>query len=323
MIDLIVGDPRWFPHPVRFIGFLCNRFEGLLRWKTSPLALRISGAATVVGVMLTVQTIVVVMLCICKVLSVYLFYFFSVFMLYLAIALGDLLKHSRDVYTSLRNNAIDDARKNVARLVGRDTQTLNGHEISRACIESVAENQVDGVTAPLFYMVLAAIAGHALLVDPVVCAVAGGYFYKTVNTLDSMIGYQNERYRYFGTCAARLDDVLNYVPARIGGLSIVIAALLTGMDFRKALSVFYKDRLKSSSPNSGHTEAATAGALSVQLGGSSSYFGKVVCKPLIGGELALPEAKDILGANRLVLVSSMVMICLLLLVYLVMEGIIQ
>jgi adenosylcobinamide-phosphate synthase len=189
-------------------------------------------------------------------------------------------------------------------IVGRDTATLDRSAVARACIESVAESLVDGITAPLFWAFFASLFAGPLNSDPLVLAALGAVCYKAVNTMDSMYGYRNERYLHFGRFAARVDDVCNFIPARLSGLCVVLAAAMFGYNGAAAWQVFFKDRLKSSSPNSGHTEAAVAGALNIQLGGTSSYFGVTHHKPLIGAGRNRVDLDDIARVNRIVQTSA-------------------
>ena len=189
------------------------------------------------------------------------------------------------MYDRLKYGTLAEARHAVSWIVGRDTQNLDAEGVTKAAIETVAENSSDGVIAPLFYM---AVGGVPLM-----------FFYKAVNTMDSMIGYKNERYLYFGRFAAKLDDVVNYIPARLSGLLMVIASFLCGLDGKNAFRIFLRDRRKHDSPNSAQTEAAMAGALGVQLAGNAFYFGKLYEKPYIGDPLRPIEAEDIVRANRL------------------------
>ncbi len=189
------------------------------------------------------------------------------------------------VYEQVKKGDLPKARYAVSRIVGRDTQGLDFSQVTKAAIETVAENSSDGVVAPLFFLML----GGA----------PGGFFYKSINTMDSMVGYRNQTYQYLGTFAARLDDVVNYLPARIAGLLMVAASYLLGFDGRKAWAVYRRDRRKHDSPNSAHTEAAMAGALDIQLAGDAQYFGKIHRKPTLGDPLRPVEAEDVPRANRL------------------------
>ena len=209
-----------------------------------------------------------------------------------------LRKESMKVWTALRSQDVEGARYAVSMIVGRDTSVLDEKGILKAAVETVAENTSDGVIAPMFYMALA--------------GPAGAYFYKSVNTMDSMIGYRSEKYEYFGKCAAKMDDALNFLPSRISGLLIVAAAAFlprerkTGFrgSGKNALRIFLRDRKKHASPNSAQTESACAGALGIQLAGPAVYFGILHEKPKIGDSLRTPEYDDIRRANRLMYTAS-------------------
>lgn len=239
----------------------------------------------------------------------------SVMLLYMSFAAGDLLAHSKQVYSSLSSSDISQARSDVALIVGRETDHLDETEISRACVESVAENLVDGITAPLFWAVLAAILLGEIYFEPIVWAVAGAYFYKSVNTMDSMFGYKNERYREFGWMAARFDDLVNYIPARLSSLCIVFAASILHLDYKNSAKVLFRDRLKNSSPNSGYPEAAVSGALNIQLGGAAIYFGEKTEGQLIGAGQRGALPGDIKNVNKLALTTSIIFFAALLLLY--------
>ncbi len=242
-------------------------------------------------------------------LSKTIFYAGAVFVLYTTIAARDLIRHARNVYTALGKD-IDLARKAVAMIVGRDTDTLDEAGIVRACVESVAENMSDGIVAPLFW----AVAGAAVFSQaggkwPIIVGVSSAMLYKAINTMDSMFGYKNEKYLHFGSCPARLDDVVNFFPARLSGLAIVAAAPLCGTSLQRSWNILRRDHASHTSPNAGWPEAAMAGALGIQLGGDSWYFGKLCCKPTLGNLLHTPAAAHILQTNRLVIIASL--ICLL------------
>lgn len=202
------------------------------------------------------------------------------------------------VYDRLKNGTIEEARYAVSMIVGRDTSELTEEGVTKAAVETVAENSSDGVIAPMLYM---ALGGAPLM-----------FLYKGINTMDSMLGYKNDRYLYFGRCAAKLDDLANYIPARISGWLMVAAAFLTGMDGKNAAKIYKRDRRNHASPNSAQTEAAVAGALRVQLAGNAYYFGKLYEKPTIGDKLREVEPEDIRRANRLLYGASVlsVLFCL-------------
>jgi len=287
VLDQLLGDPRRLPHPVRLIGAACVTCERLSRAVLPPFAAGLSTVILVLG--LTVATTWGVIAG-ATLLHTWLGNAASIFLIYTTIAACDLARHSTEVYTALREGNLPEARKRVGMIVGRDTADLDEAGITRGAVESVAESMVDGVTAPLFFAVLGGPMAAML--------------YKAVNTMDSMFGYKNERYLKFGWAAARLDDLANFIPARLTSLMIPAAAFLLRLDAKGSLFILLRDRLRHASPNSGHTEAAVAGALGVQLGGPNIYFGQVVEKPAIGEATRPIEPRDILRANRLMRLSS-------------------
>ena len=305
VLDFFLGDPRWFPHPVKGIGRLCAWSERITRALFRNLYL--AGLCTVLLVIAATLAAAILLLQAGSFVHPLLGDALAVFLLYTTIAARDLIRHSDEVYSNLRSPAtIEQARAAIARIVGRETKDLDEAGISRACIETVAENMVDGITAPLFFGIAASFAAPYTDLSPIACSAAGALFYKSVNTMDSMIGYKNDTYREYGMVAAKLDDVVNFLPARLSGLCVIVAAFFLNLDYRKAARIFFRDRLNHSSPNAGHTEAAAAGALGVWLGGPSVYFGQVVEKHFMGegGRAAFPE--DIRKANNLVLVGSLI-----------------
>jgi adenosylcobinamide-phosphate synthase len=310
VLDLLIGDPPWLPHPVRGIGKVCTWSERLTRAVFTNLHL--AGLITVVVVLTVTCGSVFLLLIGATAVSPILAMVLAVFLLGTTIAIRDLLRHSNAVYVELGpNGSLKKARTAIAMIVGRDTKELSQAGVTRACIETVAENMVDGITAPLFFAVLASFAAPFMSLSPIGCSVLGAFFYKGVNTMDSMIGYKNEAYRQFGRCAAKLDDVMNFLPARISGLCVIVAAFFLKLDYREAARIFRRDRLNHSSPNSGHTEAVAAGALGLRLGGPSVYFGKIVEKPYLGDSLREPVPGDIKKVNRLVLVGTAIFVLLL------------
>lgn len=287
-LDQLLGDPRWLPHPVRLIGGLGGLLERWLR--RTPLPLRLSGVLTLAVMLGASGGAVFLLLYWAGRIHVLLGGALAVFVLYTTLAAKDLCRHSRAVYEALAEGDLEAAREKVGLIVGRETSHLSEQEVSRAAVESVAESLVDGVCAPLVY----AFAG-----GPV-----GAILYKAVNTADSMFGYRNERYREFGWAAARLDDLANYVPARLTALIVPLAAIIIRLDAQSSWQILRRDRLNHASPNSGHTEAAMAGALGIRLGGTSVYFGQRVEKPTIGDPGSVPAAHHILLANRLMLATT-------------------
>ncbi|NNK95205.1 MAG: cobalamin biosynthesis protein CobD, partial [Desulfobacterales bacterium] len=295
------------PHPVRFIGKLCHWLEKIFWRPMHPVGQKFSGAA--VFVIVTSVTVLVTWGSLTALDSVQttVSTIAALLVLYLSVAGGDLVRHSKNVYQALQSNDINRARNAVALLVGRDTDRMDRTTISRACVESVSENLVDGITAPLFWAILFAL-GAAVFSSPppIIGAATGAMMYKAINTMDSIFGYKNKRYIDFGYVPAVADDLFNFLPARITGCCIISAAYLLGYDSKQAGRIFFQDRLKSSSPNSGHPESAVAGALGVQLGGPASYFGELIENPIIGHGLRLPNAADILKCNRLVISSAFI-----------------
>ena len=212
------------------------------------------------------------------------------FWCYQILATKSLKVESDRVYTALKEEGLEAGRKAVSMIVGRDTQSLTEEGVTKAAVETVAENTSDGIIAPLFYMLF----GGAVL----------GFAYKAVNTMDSMVGYKNEKYQYFGTAAAKLDDIVNYIPARISAVIMIVAAYITGMDGKNAFRIFRRDRYNHKSPNSAQTEAVMAGALDVQLAGDAWYFGKLHKKPTIGDAIRKIEREDIRRSHTLLYMTA-------------------
>ncbi len=286
-LDLCLGDPRWFPHPVCVIGNLIAKLEKFLRkiFKKSNQGEFFAGIILAIFVILISGGVTWLILWICGQISVWLEFLIETWLCYQILATKSLKDESKKVYHVLKTGDLIEARFALSMIVGRDTENLDKTAITKATVETIAENTTDGVVAPLIFLAL----GGAPL----------GMAYKAVNTLDSMIGYQNSKYLYFGRFSAKLDDILNFIPARISGLLMCISAGLTGLNYQNALKIFLRDRKNHKSPNSAHTEAACAGALGIQLAGSSYYFGKLVEKPTIGDDLREIAPEDILGAHRL------------------------
>lgn len=314
-LDLMFGDPRWFPHPVRLMAMLASRFENFFRsFFTNE---RLAGSLTVIAVLLSV-------FCLTSLLFLFLLRFSSMFysagcvlLLYFSLALRDLIIHANDVIQALELDDLSLARNKVAMLVGRDTDNLDQAGVVRACVESVAENTSDGVIAPLFWSFSAGTAFaffSGAAIAPAAATVAA-LLYKSVNTMDSMFGYKNEQYHHFGTVAAKLDDWLNFLPARLTALAIVMAAFIIGKNQSRAWQILRRDGSQHPSPNSGRPEAAMAGALGIRLAGPQSYFGQTVKKPFIGDALYKPNSLHIRTANRILFVGSFCLMLLLTLFY--------
>ena len=310
-IDMLLGDPSGFPHPVRGIGWLIIRLEELLKPKgKNPVTQRILGAV------LTVITITVTVLVTWAILHFatrihpFLGLAFNVLIAYMVLATNCLGSEAEQVRLFLKRGDLEGARKQVSMLVSRDTEHLDESGVARAAVETVAENFSDGVVAPLFWLVI----GGAPL------AMA----YKAVNTLDSMVGYKNEDYFYFGWFSARLDDWVNWIPARFSALFVILGAGIMNMHPRRSLEIVKRDHGNHSSPNSGWPESAFAGALGIQMGGKSRYFGMETLKPTIGDPIEPIVAETIRKTTGLMYVSSLCALALLVGAYgLIVHGLLS
>ncbi len=293
LLDLIFGDPHWLPHPVRLMGRAISGLEKALRprFPDTPQGRRSSGRVMVILVLFIFTAAPLVILLLCQRISPFLRLAVETVMCYQLLAARSLRDESMKVYDALCQDDLSLAREKVSMIVGRDTQKLSREQVAKAAVETVAENTSDGVVAPLFYM---AIGGGVL-----------GFFYKAANTMDSMVGYRNERYEDFGRAAAKLDDIVNFIPARLSALLMIIAAVLPGYSAKDGWRIWRRDRFQHKSPNSAQTESVCAGALGVQLAGDASYFGVPVRKPTIGDPLRPVEAQDIRRANRLMLTTAL------------------
>jgi len=261
LTDLLLGDPRWLPHPIRGIGLLIKVLERLLRKVRNE---KVGGCILVFVVLFTVVTLVT--------FSLYWGGFLvAAYWIFTCLAVRSLDQESSKVIAALRDGDLHRARTLVGYLVGRDTSHLSEKDVTRAVFETVAENISDAIVAPLFYLAILGVPGMVA--------------YKAVNTMDSMVGYKNDRYLQFGWSAARLDDVANYIPARITAGLIVLMAALVRLRWRSAIRAVFRDAHLQPSPNAGYPEAALAGALGVQLGGLNYYFGHPVQKPFLGDSL--------------------------------------
>ena len=292
VLDTLFGDPPWLPHPVVLMGKAISALEKRLRARLpqTPQGELLGGA--VVAFTLPVGTFLLTSL-VClgaAKLSPWLGLAVQMFWCGQALAAKGLTQESTNVYRALIKPDLPAARKAVSRIVGRDTQNLTLEGVTKAAVETVAENASDGVIAPLLYMLL---GGAPLALT-----------YKAVNTMDSMLGYKNEKYLYFGRAAAKLDDAANYLPSRLAGLLWCAAAALTGNSPKGAWRIWRRDRCNHASPNSAQTESACAGALGVQLAGPAYYFGEYYAKPTIGDPLRPIEPEDIRRANRMMYAES-------------------
>ena len=292
VLDALFGDPAWLPHPVVFMGRAIARLEGFLRPRLpkTPRGEVLGGA--IVAFCLPVGTLLFAGAVCWGAARLHPLLGLAVQMFWCAQALAarGLVQESTNVYKELVKPDLPAARRAVSRIVGRDTAALTAEGVTKAAVETVAENASDGVIAPLLYMLL---GGAPLALT-----------YKAINTMDSMLGYKNEKYLYFGRIPAKLDDAANYLPSRLAGLLWVAAAALTGSSAKGAWKIWRRDRRRHASPNSAQTESACAGALGVQLAGPAYYFGQYYPKLTIGDALRPIEPEDILRANRMMYVAS-------------------
>ncbi len=298
LLDLKLGDPWHWPHIVKFFGNRISGGERLLRklMPDSKQGQLWGGTLLVLWILLLAAALPAAVLWCCYHAHGLLGLLAESLLCYQLLAMKGLKQESMKVYDQLKQQNLPGARQAVSMIVGRDTQRLDETGVTKAAVETVAENASDGVIAPMFYILL----GGGVL----------GAVYKAVNTMDSMLGYKNERYLYWGRTAAKLDDVVNYLPARLTGLLLVAAAGLQGLDGKNSWRIFCRDRCNHASPNSAHGEAACAGALHVQLAGDAWYFGQLYKKPLIGDADRPIEPEDIRRANRLLYGAGWLMLAL-------------
>lgn len=300
VLDLLIGDPHFIPHPVRLIGSLISFCDkrlncdagynisekklNLIKYKRGMLL-----AFTVIFATFAISVIIIVA---AYSINLYAGVIAEAVMTWQILATKCLRVENMRVYDALRTDGVDAGRRAVSMIVGRDTSVLDAAGVTRAAVETIAENTSDGVIAPMLYT---AIGGPVL-----------GFVYKAVNTMDSMLGYKNDKYMYFGRFAARLDDVVNFIPARISAYLMIAAAFIGGRQFdgKNAYRIFKRDRFNHASPNSAQTESVCAGALRVQLAGDAVYFGKLVKKKYIGDGLREIEYEDIKRANRLMYITA-------------------
>ena len=292
VLDALFGDPAWLPHPVVYMGKAISKLEKFLRPRLpkTPQGELLGGA--IVAFCLPVGTFLLTGLVCWGAARLHPLLGLAVQMFWCgqALAARGLVQESTNVYKELKKPDLPGARKAVSRIVGRDTAELTAEGVTKAAVETVAENASDGVIAPLLYML---IGGAPLALT-----------YKAINTMDSMLGYKNEKYLYFGRIPAKLDDAANYLPSRLAALLWVAAAAFTHNDAKGAWKIWRRDRRNHASPNSAQTESACAGALGVQLAGPAYYFGEYYAKPTIGDALRPIEPEDILRADRMMVAES-------------------
>ena len=300
ILDVLLGDPPYLIHPVVIIGKLIGFLEKAIR----ELLPKTKAGERLGGGIMTFLVIAISFILPWFILMVvkninYLFKIvLEVFWCWQILAIKTMAVEAKGVFEPLEDNDIPRARKQVARIVGRDTDSLDEVGVIKAAVETVAESTSDGIVAPMLFM---AIGGIPL-----------GFLYKAVNTMDSMVGYKNERYRFFGTASARMDDLLNFIPARLTALLMIAGARVIKLDYGNAYAVWKRDRKKHASPNSGNPESACAGALGIKLGGDAYYFGELYHKETLGDDLRRPEKEDILMTVKLMYVTSI--LCLVVMI---------
>ena len=293
VLDLIIGDPHWFYHPVRMIGALIGKLENLLR----RLFPGNHGGELAAGGVMALSVIAATGFAVWAVTAAadhfgpWTGWAVRTILVYLALAARSLRDEAMKVYRCLKAKDLDAARTAVSMIVGRDTAQLSAEGVAKAAVETAS----DAVIAPLLFL---AMGGPVL-----------GWIYKAVNTMDSMVGYRNDRYLYFGRCAAKLDDLLNLLPSRISAAAMILCCPLAGLDGREAFRIWRRDRRRHASPNSAQTESVMAGALHVQLAGDASYFGKTVRKQTIGDAGRPVEPEDIPRSCRLMLLAGALVLC--------------
>lgn len=292
ILDLFFGDPLWMPHPICLIGNLIGFLEKKLRKIAGDDSsnLLVAGFCLVVIILTFSFVVPYYILVLAKSISPWLAFVVETIMFYQIFAIKSLKDESEKVYDKLIHSTIEQARIQLSWIVGRDTAELSKEEVTKGTIETIAENTADGVIAPMFFMII----GGAPL----------AFLYKGINTMDSMVGYKNEQFLYFGRCAARLDDIANFIPARISAVFMIVATVVLNYNYKNAIKIFLRDRYKHLSPNSAQTESVVAGALGITLGGGHYYFGKFVPKEVMGDEINKVRFEDIKKTNKIMYASS-------------------
>ena len=293
-LDLILGDPKWLYHPVQMIGKVISFIERKLRANENNLRKK-AVILTIITVFITAGT-TAVLIFLTGIISRWLKLLCMALLDWMGIAVKSMAQEANGVKDAL-GEGLEKGRTQVARIVGRDTQTLDEEEIVKATVETVAENTTDGVISPMIY---GAIGTPVLM-----------WAFKAASTLDSMVGYMDDKYRDIGWSSAKLDDILNYIPARITAFLMCIAAALTGLDAKNALRIVIRDHANHLSPNCAWSEAAAAGSLHIQLGGTHTYFGKAIYKPTIGDDDRPATPEDIDKVNKLLYMTSLIAICII------------
>lgn len=295
ILDMIFGDPHFKFHPIRLMGKLIEKLEKIFHkiFPDSPTGLTMAGTIFNIAVCAVSAAASFGIIFSGYYINAWLGIAVESGVCYFMLAAKSLKKESMKVYEKICEGDIFAAKESLSMIVGRDTEKLDKKGIIKAAVETVAENLSDGVIAPIFYMLLG--GGTA------------GVLYKAINTMDSMTGYKNEKYFFFGKFSAKLDDAANFIPSRISAVTLIIACFISGKDYKSACRIFKRDRFRHQSPNSGQTESVCAGALNIQLSGDAFYFGRLYKKPFIGDDIRPVRPQDIIDINRLMYLSSFLM----------------
>ncbi len=302
LLDFLIGDPAYSLHPTRIIGKIIKLFESIL--EKAGIFNLFGGILLVLFVLLTVLFFYLAGVFLSVTINAYIYLLVNIFIVYSSIALKDMEQHAESVYEALCEKNIDKARKRVSMIVGRDVNRLDETGIIKAVIESVSENFIDGFFAVLFWYFIGCFAGYMLHKEPLIFAAAFSLSYRAVNTMDSMVGYKNKRYAYFGRFAAKLDDFANFIPARLSIIFICLSAAILKKDSAGCLKTAKKDRLKHPSPNSACAESAVAGVLNIKLGGKIIYPHTTIDEVYLGEQFSNPQIEDIRKTTNLIMVSA-------------------
>ncbi|MCG8482459.1 MAG: adenosylcobinamide-phosphate synthase CbiB [Clostridia bacterium] len=291
-LDICLGDPPFIPHPIVYIGKTISFIEKAVRRTGIPL--RLAGFLLWIATIMVVEMVITGILFVSSYIHSFVYTGVTIYLIYTALAAKCLACETLKVYKALKENDLSKARRQLSYLVGRDTSGLDASQITRAAVETTAENTIDGVLAPLFFLTIGFYIGIPVQLI---------FLYKTVNTLDSMVGYQQEPYTEIGFASAKIDDAANYLPARMGALMMLAGGYLTGYDIKNGWKVLKRDCRKHKSPNCGFPESAVAGLLGIQIGGTNTYFGEVVYKPSIGDAINNLKPEHIKDAIKIMYVS--------------------
>ena len=309
ILDRIIGDPHSFPHPITYVGKTISKYEKYIR--ALGISLKVGGFILLILSLITVISIISLVILIAGKVSESLSIVISIYFLYTSLASRCLDIEARKVYDSLLKDKIEVSRIKLSYLVGRDTSSLTKEEVIKGTVETVAENTIDGILAPLMFIAIGIYFGYP---------VQFVFFYKTINTLDSMVGYKNEKYGEIGYASAKLDDIVNYIAARLGSIAMLFGAFLLRMDFKNGWKILKRDRRNHNSPNCAYPEAVVSGALNIRLGGTHTYFGKAVYKPTIGDANRAVKSEDIIYTIKIMYISEFILSILLTIVLLIIIG---